>query len=263
MSGKHGSWCDEEVKTLFKFVEIKRSEGIPLIAIFEQYANFTSRQKNSVRNFYYGELELLQENGELCKKLGISLQQHKAKNVVPFGDNDTKELIKDINLLLEAGYSVRGACLELAGGDAKKMIRLQNKFRQETKYKKKVQMGNVIKMPIKKEAISDGEINALFLGLIKLVKKQERENQREQFEKQLLDGNEKLKIAIAEGIANRYKIEKLQEQIKILSDENESLKASRIEARIKKLNRKTAPELLGDFITSCKHVGVEARENKN
>lgn len=238
MCEKYGSWSDEEVKTFFKFVEIKKSEGLSLVNTFEAYAKCTRRHKNSVRNFYYGKLESLQRNPARCDCLGVDIEKHMIKGVVPFAADDTKKLISDIESLLSAGYSVRGACFELSGGDAKGMIRLQNKYRQETKYKRKEQMGNIIKMPIKKETISDGEINALFLGLIKLIKKQERETQHEQFERIITEGNEKLKMAFAEIISNRYKMDRLREQIKILTMQNEKLKESRIEDRIRNLNKK-------------------------
>ena len=158
-------WEDEEVKTLFRFVEIKKSEGVALINIFKQYADKTQRHANSVRNYYYKELANLKLDTRRLKELNIDISCHFAKEVIPFFLLQTKELINKIDELISKGYSVRGACLKLSGGNASDMIRMQNKYRLETKYKER-NMGNIIKMPIKKDVISDEEINALVLGLV-------------------------------------------------------------------------------------------------
>ena len=49
-------WEDEEVKALFKFVEIKKEEGMPLIKIFADFGKRVGRCQNSVRNYYYEEI---------------------------------------------------------------------------------------------------------------------------------------------------------------------------------------------------------------
>lgn len=249
MSKTYSMWSDAEVKTLFKFVEVKKYEGKPLIKIFNEYAKCTKRQPNSVRNYYYKELENLQGSPDRCKRLDINLDFHEAKPVLPFSSEDTSKLISNINDLLSQGYSVRGACLKLADGNARAMIRLQNKYRLETKYKKENNMGNIIKMPIKKETISDNEINALFLGLIKLVKKQEEERIKQKYEEQINASNQKLKDAMTDIILNKYKVEKLQEQIKLLQDKNEKLKSKQIQARINGLKHtKSAKSIIEKFV---------------
>ena len=62
------AWQDEEVKSLFKFVEVKKSEGVPLIKIFDEFALKVGRRQNSVRNYYYNEIKELTKN-EKRKKL--------------------------------------------------------------------------------------------------------------------------------------------------------------------------------------------------
>lgn len=221
MNKNLGAWSDEEVKALFKFVEVKKSEGVPLIKIFDLYARATYRHKNSVRNYYYSEILRLSDDPNRARELGIDLLNHKAKDVKQFSEADTQNLLNSINGLIEQGYSVRGACLKLSNGDASKMIRLQNKYRMETKYKKEAKMGTIIKMPERKSIISDEEINALFLGLIKLVRRQEREkNSSERTD----DANQKLKEALASIIVKKQEIEKLKQQIQILKKENNEIK---------------------------------------
>ena len=182
-----GKWSDQEVSALFRFVEANKDKGTPLIKIFKSYADLTKRHQNSVRNYYYKEILSLSNDNVRAKKLGIDLSMHVAKNVKPFSDEDTGKLINEINNLLGQGFSVRRACLTLASGDVGLMIRYQNKYRLETKYKKgSGNLNNLIKMPTRQSGITDEEINALMLGLIKLVKKQESEKVKRNLSDELL-----------------------------------------------------------------------------
>lgn len=215
-------WEDEEVKSLFKFVEVKKSEGVPLIKIFNLFAKCVNRKQNSVRNYYYREIKNLKENKNRELRLGINLKNHIAKTPEPFSEKDTKEVVSNIKSLLEQGYSVRGACLELAGGDAGKMVRYQNKYRAEVKYKQNEKeknegiKSNVIKMPVKSNILSDDDISALFLGLVKMVKKQAEVKAKMLVEGELKRANENLKLAILEIASKKHEIERLKNQIVVL-----------------------------------------------
>ncbi len=215
-------WDDEEVKSLFRFVEVKKSEGVPLIKIFSLFAKCVNRKQNSVRNYYYREIKNLKVNKNRELELGINLNNHIAKTPEPFSEKDTKEVVAKIKNLLEQGYSVRGACLELAGGDASKMVRYQNKYRSEVKYKHNKKgknedvRANIIKMPVKSNILSDDDISALFLGLVKMVKKQEHAKARMIVEGELGRANQNLKLALLEIASKKNEIEKLKEQIVLL-----------------------------------------------
>lgn len=251
MELKDSVWSDEEVKTLFKFVEIKKYEGLPLIKIFAQYAQSTQRHQNSVRNYYYKELQGLIKNESRCRYLGIDLGAHFAKKIEPFSNDGAKSLIQSIDEMRAEGYSVRRACLTLAGGDASLMIRYQNKYRLETKYKKERDMGQIIKMPNKQTAITDEEVNSLFLGLIKLVRKQEFQKVKKSMEDKWQDSNSKLKEAIAEIVVKNRKIEQLQSQIRLLQNEQDKEKLNRIDRKIQKakvLVEKSAKKTIKEFI---------------
>lgn len=244
------SWQKEEIKTLFKFVEIKKSEGEPLIKIFESFAKCVGRGKNSVRNFYYTVLKEINTNPELNDDLKINLKEHSAKEVKSFTKSQTSDLIKKVNNLVEGGYSVRGACLKLANGDATKMIRIQNKYRSQNKSKKENNMGNIIKMPVK-NVITDEDINALFFGLIKLVKKQEQDRARFKVQAELETASEKLKNALKEIVIKRAEIEKLQSEISLLKADNTQNAQTQIKNRIKALQQhKKAKDVISDFVAS-------------
>lgn len=256
METKNGIWSEAEVKTLFKFVEIKKSEGFALINIFKLFANFVGRKTNSVRNYYYKEVERLVKDKKRCSELSINISQHKVLNVAPFSKQDEVELQKQVEELMEKGNSVRKACLILADGDATKMIRIQNKYRSLKNIKKENESSNIIKMPIKRTMLNDEDVNALFLGLVKLVKKQQYEKVRAQYENDLESANLKLKEAFAGIVEKENKIDKLQKQIKLLQSQTRVLKRKCEEQKESK-NNTTAKNLLNKYFTkNDKDFGV-------
>ena len=120
---------------------------------------------------------------EIAKKLNIDLQVHKAKEISHFSENE-KEIINKLNKLITDGYSVRKACLILSNGDINYMMRLQNKYRNmkqktETNHKKS---SNILQFKPKSSGLTDNDINNLFLGLVKVIKK----NAVEQINKNLI-----------------------------------------------------------------------------
>lgn len=243
-------WEDEEVKTLFKFVEIKKSEGMPLLKIFYEYAKCTKRHQNSVRNYYYTETKRLAKDNERRKRLNINVDEHTAKQPQPFSNAETQDVINSINKMVEEGMSVRRACLHLAGGDATKMVRLQNKYRSEQKLKTDKNMNNVIKMPIKKDYMTDEDINALFIGLIRLIKRQETSKAKDLVQEELSLANQKLRKAMAEIVAGQERIAKLQAEITFLKEKVSNAEEKEIETKIKNLNinLKSAKSLLKEFV---------------
>ena len=255
------TWEDEEVKTLFKFVEIKKSEGMPLIKIFKAFGGYTGRCQNSVRNYYYAEIKNLTEDEKRCRDLNIIIKNHVAKNAQPFSDSETKNVVERINTLVGNGYSVRRACLALADGNITKMVRYQNKYRSEIKAKKESKnMGNIIKMPVKRNLMTDDDIKALFMGILKLVKKQEMEKAKQTYECELEQANQKLKNALAEIVVKTAKIEKLQSKIALYEIKEQDNKRKEIEYRIKLAQNSKAKELLKEFIN--KNVGKAKASKK-
>ncbi len=238
-------WDNEEVKTLFKFVEIKKSEGMALINIFNTYANLTQRKQNSVRNYYYKELLYMTKNKQRAKDLQIDLTNHSVNRGVPFSKDEEESVVKEISKLVEQGCSVRKACLKLSNGNVPTMLRLQNKYRALTKNKGK-SMGQIIKMPIKNEKITEEDIKALFMGLVKMVKKQEQENMKTIYENELFRANEKLKMAFAEIVVKQNQIEKLKAEICLVKNKLSQNQEFLIKKRIIK-NKKTASKAIKEF----------------
>jgi len=252
---KSNAWEDEEVKTLFKFIEIKKREGVPLITIFKLYADKVGRMQNSVRNYYYKEVEALNCDKERCKSLGIDIKEHKVLNVKPFSKSDSNKLLAKVNKLRAQGHSVRKSCLMIAEGDATKMIRVQNKYRSLVKEKEKTQMDNIIKMPVKKNVLNDEDVNALFLGLLKLVKKQEFEKAKTVYENDIKSANDKLKDAVAKLIVRENKIDDLKKQLTLLQNQTKLLKEKLENVRIK-VSKQNANTLLANYFKSDKRKEV-------
>ncbi len=237
----YSRWKDEEVKKLFDFIENGRKNNVPLIKLFSQYAHLTGRKPNSVRNYYYIELEALQEDESRTKKLGIDLSIHKKNDQKEFSDDETRELVMKILQMTSKGISVRKACLTLANGDITQMVRFQNKFRtvvvkqkelfdeclsklqtKDTKYVSK-RPDNVIAFRNNKTSLTDSDINSLFLGLVKLVKKQATEQATKNQEIEITRANNMLRKTLVSLRQKEDEIKSLQKNFKLLSKENEKL----------------------------------------
>lgn len=237
----YSRWKDEEVKKLFDFIENGRKNNVPLIKLFSQYAHLTGRKPNSVRNYYYIELEALQEDENRTKKLGIDLSIHKKNDQKEFSDDETRELVMKILQMTSKGISVRKACLTLANGDITQMVRFQNKFRtvvvkqkelfdeclsklqtKDTKYVSK-RPDNVIAFRNNKTSLTDSDINSLFLGLVKLVKKQATEQATKNQEIEITRANNMLRKTLVSLRQKEDEIKSLQKNFKLLSKENEKL----------------------------------------
>ena len=237
----YSRWKDEEVKKLFDFIENGRKNNVPLIKLFSQYAHLTGRKPNSVRNYYYIELEALQEDESRTKKLGIDLSIHKKNDQKEFSDDETRELVMKILQITSKGISVRKACLTLANGDITQMVRFQNKFRtvvvkqkelfdeclsklqtKDTKYVSK-RPDNVIAFRNNKTSLTDSDINSLFLGLVKLVKKQATEQATKNQEIEITRANNMLRKTLVSLRQKEDEIKSLQKNFKLLSKENEKL----------------------------------------
>ena len=192
----YSKWKNEEVINLFATVEKFKKENKSLLEAFAEYSKLSGRKRNSIRNYYYLELANLQQNTERAKSLNINTSLHLISPVKSFSEEETNKVIKELLKLKCMGYSVRKACLKLANNDINEMVRIQNKYRSLLKTNpnfiksllnslkqeglsevKETTLNNVVyfKKPEPK-TVSEKDINTLFLGLIKLVKKSAAES---------------------------------------------------------------------------------------
>ena len=129
-------WTDEENAILAELASAAREGGGSLSKAFRTAARMTGRQPDSVRNRYYA---MLRESG--CT----------ARSFAPFSPEEAKSLNEEMKRLISGGKSVRGAALELANGDAKLMLRFQNKYRAMTKAEREA----ALPLPAAKEDTPD------------------------------------------------------------------------------------------------------------
>ena len=123
---KINGYTEEEAKRLVKYITDGKKAGAPLSGLFAEYAKKTGRAKGSVRNYYYA---LLRSTGDSRVKEMLSGKDLKAEKILPFSEEETDKILKEILVQKSKGISVRKAVLKLAGGDDKLMLRYQNKYR--------------------------------------------------------------------------------------------------------------------------------------
>lgn len=229
-------WNNEEVIKLFNFVETEKNNTTKMSEIFKKYAKISNRKPNSVRNYYYMEIAFDKKENRL-EKLGIKRENHIVKKNEKFSDKETKELFDKIENLKHNGESVRSACLKLANGNLEEMVRLQNKYRVESKKRKEKQIqnsfeqqsvlvnkNNIITLPKKNKTLSDSDINSLFLGLVKLVKKNAIEEANQNLIKDATFANEALRKTLMNLSKRENEINSIRREFKLLKKENENLK---------------------------------------
>ena len=123
---KINGYTEDEAKKLVEYISDGRKEGKTLSGLFASYAQKTGRAKGSVRNYYYA---LLRSTGDSRVKEMLSGKDLKAEKILPFSEEETYKILKEILVQKSKGISVRKAVLKLAGGDDKLMLRYQNKYR--------------------------------------------------------------------------------------------------------------------------------------
>lgn len=112
-------WSDAEEKLLFEHAKLARENGQPLKSVFDEVAVQTGRKPNSIRNYYYAKVK-----EGACEGAAF----HSAA-FVPFKESEVRELMRTVLAAQARGMSVRACTLNMGGGDTKKMLRYQNKYR--------------------------------------------------------------------------------------------------------------------------------------
>lgn len=285
---KFSQWKESEVKKLFSCIEKAKSNNRSLLDGFREYAKKTKRKANSVRNYYYLEIENLKNNPERAKRMGVDLSIHDINRSEKFTLQETENLIMEILRLKCLGYSIRKACLKLGNNSVEEMLRFQNKFRNVMKsnrvlYNKcitnlrKQGLSEPLKNPIKNENVvymkrpeekklSEEDVNSLFLGLVKLVKKSALEN----IEKKLIEETDianstlrrtLVKVSSLEKIISEREeqLKKIEEKVKSVLEENFSLKNKIANLMGEKIVKHSKNKSLTKYLKGIKEKGLEVR----
>lgn len=140
----NNEWTLEQTVELFECCEQSRKRGNSLSDAFRYMAEKTSRSLNSVRNYYYGQSKTFELVPEVARKLGIRIENKPRNRFVPFAESEVRELVEKILTAKGRGISVRRAILDIAGGDSKKALRYQNKYRAALRSRREL-VENVVK----------------------------------------------------------------------------------------------------------------------
>ena len=271
----YSKWKDDEVIKLFRFIENGKKQNKCLSNLFSEFASLTNRMPNSVRNYYYAELNCLENDKTRQKKLNIDLSLHQKVDQKEFSYDETKQLVMDILKQTSKGLSVRKACLNLADGDINKMVRFQNKFRtvvlkdknlydsclnelknQGVNVKTKLP-NNVISMPDRRNILTESDINSLFLGLVKLVKKQATMQVSSNLKQECERANEALRKTLVQLSEKENELKLLRKQIKVLNIQN-----TKLVEEVKQLRGKNAELLTKQNKLSALKKFTQRYENK-
>ena len=128
---KINGYTEEEARNLVEYIKEGKQKGKTLTYLFETYGIRHGRAKGSVRNYYYTLMKNERGDERIVKLLdGSSLSVEKIRE---FTEEETDEAIRSILKEKSKGISVRMAIFNLAKGDDKLMLRLQNKYRNTLK----------------------------------------------------------------------------------------------------------------------------------
>ena len=117
MHGRRTGWSDEESRLLWETADEAQQQGLPLKAVFESIAEKTGRRPNSIRNYYYAQVQ---------KREGGA---GRPARFVPFTQQEVDWLMEQVLTARAQGQSVRACLQKLSGGDHSLMLRYQNKYR--------------------------------------------------------------------------------------------------------------------------------------
>lgn len=250
-----GKWEDVEVIDLFKEVENVKEKNESIKKAFIIHAEKYSRRPNSVRNYYYHEVDDLLKNRTRLKKLGINISKHKKQEVKFFSEQEGEKIVKEINKLVLKGDSVRQACLKLSGGNIALMLRYQNKYRNSLLKKQNetpTKPVNILEYKNRQKSLSDTDINSLFLGLVKLVKKMAYEQATMTIFKEKESMSTLLKKALIDLNNSEKEIKILKESQKELEKENKNLIEKISSLRL--ANAKVLTQKLNELKEKTQHI---------
>ncbi len=221
-------------------------DGKNLIEVFDKFAQKYQINKYSVRNFYYKMLKIANEKQDIRQFLqnnGVKIQ-----STQQFDKEETQKLLLAV---LSSADSVRSVCRRLTGGDNSKSIRLQNKYHnlikanapivdfvkkelaEQNRLVRDTQCDNIVPMPTQSQ-LKDEDIQALFRGLVHLVKQVTYQKVNMEFEIKNQALHQKMQSVLID-------LRRKEQLISELAEQNEKLeiKLKKANSLLNKNNHKT------------------------
>lgn len=244
-----GIWKNQEVKDLFEVVEKVKGENRSLRFAFSEHAKKYDRKPNSVRNYYYHEIDNLKKDIKRRKEIGIDLKKHEKSEIKYFSPEEENLLMQKIDNQVKQGVSVRKACQNLSGGDVELMLRYQNKYRNYLVKNKPKEESNIIKFTKRTNFLSDSELQALFMGLVRLVKKNAFEQANITASENYEKASSELRRTIIKLQYRERELEQLKNEFSKIKRDNErlvdrlnesrSLKAEKLRQKLEKTSKES------------------------
>ena len=122
-------WNLDETKRLFSLAYQTAERGEPLATVFSTVAKESGKSLNSVRSYYYSQLRLFEMMPSIASQFGIKLVPARRESFELFTHEEIDSLVEKVIVGKASGKSVRAVINDLACGDEKKALRLQNKYR--------------------------------------------------------------------------------------------------------------------------------------
>lgn len=126
---KINGYTKEEAEELARYISEGRRAGKTLTSLFSGYGRAHGRAGGSVRNYYY---KLLKTGSDEARGV-LEGKNLSAAQVRPFTEEEKDEMLRLILTERKKGISVRRAIANVCGGDARLMLRYQNKYRNMLK----------------------------------------------------------------------------------------------------------------------------------
>ena len=122
-------WNLEKTKTLFALAEETAKSGQSLTVAFEKMATLTGQSVGSVRNYYYAQAKLFKMMPSLATAMGVGEIKRRSKPFDVFTEQECRLVLLRALSGKAEGKSVRLTLWEMADGDKRIALRLQNKYR--------------------------------------------------------------------------------------------------------------------------------------
>ena len=117
MTIKHNQ-MQKRIRQLFEYIKETDEAHIPRLRAFDDFATKHNLKCETVRNLYYSSVKQY--------KLEDVFNIEKCKH---FKENELRSTMRELVSEINRTKSVRQACYNVSNGDAKIMLRLQNKYR--------------------------------------------------------------------------------------------------------------------------------------
>ena len=128
---KINGYTEEEAKSLVEYNWEGKQAGKTQAYLFAAYGAEHGRAKGSVRNYYYALMKNRGKDERVVKLLDG--KQLSVEQIREFTEEETDRVLRSILAEKSKGVSVRRAICNIAKGDDKLMLRLQNKYRNVLK----------------------------------------------------------------------------------------------------------------------------------